>query len=64
MPRKERGENPQPLGELNKTEKENAAVQAWIERELNESPPLSDEQLRSVGEILGIRLIRRSSKLA
>lgn len=47
-----------------KEERENAAVQAWIEREISESPPLSDEQLRSVGEILGLHLIRKSSKPA
>ncbi len=50
--------------EPSKAEREQAAVRAWINRQLRDSPPLSDDQLRSVGEILGLRLIRRSATRA
>lgn len=44
-----------------RVDQEEAAVAAWIERHVRESPPLSDDQLRSLGEILGVKLIRRSA---
>lgn len=43
---------------------EEAAVAAWIERHVRESPPLSDDQLHRMGEILGVRLTRRSATRA
>lgn len=45
----------------NRKVKEEAAKRTWIERHVRESPPLSDDQLRSLGEILGLQLIRRKS---
>lgn len=47
--------------ESSAAEQEDAAARAWIDRQLRDAPPLSDEQLRSVGEILGLSLTRRSS---
>ncbi|MBO8194702.1 hypothetical protein ITI46_24040 [Streptomyces oryzae] len=46
---------------------EEAAVTEWIERierHIRQSPPLSDDQLRAMGVILGVRLTRRNAKPA
>lgn len=39
-------------------------MRAWIERQVRESPPLSDDQLRSLSGILGLRLVRKSATQA
>ncbi|MBB5119785.1 hypothetical protein [Streptomyces eurocidicus] len=41
--------------------REEAAVREWIERHVRESPPLSADQLRLMGEILGLRLTKKTS---
>ena len=34
----------------------------WIQKHLANAPRLSDQQLRDVGEILGIKLVRRNAR--
>lgn len=46
---------------LGRKRSEEEAARAWIERHVRESPPFSEEQLRRMGEILGLRLTRKSS---
>jgi hypothetical protein len=37
------------------------SVERWIARHLANAPRLSDRQLKEIGEILGVTLIRRSA---